>query len=135
MAGVKSGRPNVVTPLFFDQFGSAMLCEKCGQGIDAGPLTKLTPAQLASDIRKAMEDDAMVRIAAELGEKLRAKNGLKSATDVVTKFLRDNVASGMYWQDFDKFIAQKKARRKTGFLSNYFSCAPCVNSEANVELV
>lgn len=110
VAGVRSGKPNVVTPIFYDQFDLAETVGKCGQGIAAKALPTLKPENLAAEIKRALTDQKMIKKAAELGETLRAHDGIKTCTDLLVNFVCDDVRTGKYWVGFDKFVANKKER-------------------------
>lgn len=110
VAGVRSGRPNVVTPIFYDQFDLAADVGKCGQGIATKALPTLKPEDLAAEITRALKDSKMIKKAEELGAKLKAHDGIKTCTDLIVDFVCDDVRTGKYWEGFDKFAARKKAR-------------------------
>ena len=49
----------------------------------------------------------------------------------MTEFLREDVASGKYWKDFDAFAAQKKENNKSFFAK--FGCGLCAASAESVK--
>jgi hypothetical protein len=113
-AGVKSGRPNVVTPIFYDQFDSATLVNRVNQGVGTAHLPTLRPDDLAGYIRTCLEDPEKIRNAAELGMKMRERDGVKEAVGALVDFMRNTVRSGDYWSAMDTF-AESKKKQALGF--------------------
>jgi sterol 3beta-glucosyltransferase len=87
-AAMRAGRPAVVVPFFADQPFWAQRVERLGVGPPSVPLKRLTADRLAAAIRAAVTDEGIARRAAELGERLRAEDGVGRAVDVVDRVLR-----------------------------------------------
>jgi len=87
-AGLRAGVPSIITPFVADQPNWAMRVEALGVGPSPIPFKELTVERLASAIRQATSDQAMRRRAAELGERLRAEDGVQTAIDVFLAFAR-----------------------------------------------
>jgi len=117
VAGVRSGKPNIVTPIFYDQFDLAEHVAKSGQGIATKALPKLKAEDLAAEIKRALTDATMIKKAEEVGTKLRAHDGIKVCSDIIVNFICDDVKTGKYWTGFDKFAATKKERDAQGCCS------------------
>jgi len=109
-AGIRSGVPNIVTPVCYDQFDNAKLVSQSGQGIAMGHLGSLKPGDLAAAIKKCVTDATLNRTARELGQKVRMNDGTLNATNICVQFLRNDVGNGSYWRHFDKFSSAKRNR-------------------------
>jgi len=96
MAALKSGRPSVITPGMYDQFENAKMVSRKGVGVDAGHLPTVTPEKLASHINHCMENDSMVSAAQQLGEQLRAKDGVATVTQLIAQWMEDDVVTGEF---------------------------------------
>ena len=87
-ASLRAGKPTVIIPHLADQPFWGKRVELLGAGPKAIPRPKLTAARLADAIRQAVQDPAMIRKAAELGEKIRHEDGLGNALAVLNRYLR-----------------------------------------------
>jgi hypothetical protein len=123
--GVKSGRPNVITPIFYDQFDSAKLVAKCGQGVAMGHLPTLKPEDIAKDIKICLTDPEKIKTAAELGAKMKARDGLKETTDEIIKFIRGPLKNGSYWKSMNELGASKKKTPEDPKVQVASGCASC----------
>jgi sterol 3beta-glucosyltransferase len=86
-ASLRAGKPTVIIPHLADQPFWGKRVELLGAGPKAIPRPKLTAARLADAIRQAVQDPAMSRKAAELGEKIRHEDGLGNALAVLNRYL------------------------------------------------
>lgn len=84
-AGLRAGAPTIVVPFFADQPFWGQRVYELGAGPKPVPRLKLTAEKLGAAIRVAVEDDGMAKRAAELGEKLRAEDGVATAVAVIKK--------------------------------------------------
>lgn len=96
----RAGIPSVITPIFGDQFTAAETLE----GLNVGaafelPLQKLSPPQLASAVQLA---EAYEHEAAALGKRLREEDGVRHAAAVLDRFLRSEVQSGRWAEQFHR---------------------------------
>lgn len=84
-AGLWAGVPSVITPFFGDQpfWGHRVYA----LGVGPQPITRrhLTVHNLAEAIQRAVTDSSMQRKAAQLGERIRAENGIARAVAVIEK--------------------------------------------------
>lgn len=87
-AGLRAGVPGVVVPSFADQFFWGWRVHKMGVGPKAVPRQKLTTAGLAKAIGQAVGDEGMKNRAREIGEKIRAENGVQTAVKMIEAFAR-----------------------------------------------
>jgi sterol 3beta-glucosyltransferase len=78
-AGLRAGVPTIVIPFFADQFFWGWRVSELGAGPQAIPRKKLTAARLADAMVQAVNDDNMRQKAAELGQKIRAEDGVGQA--------------------------------------------------------
>jgi sterol 3beta-glucosyltransferase len=97
-AALRSGRPTIITPVFFDQWDHAYLVNQLGVGIgfEKQQLQNITYQELGSAIAEAVSNADMAKRAKELGEKLRAEDGAQEATREVTRFWDDYVVTGKF---------------------------------------
>lgn len=95
-AALRSGRPTIVTPCAFDQFFNARMVADSGAGLALPQVAAVIPQQLADALRRATTDRALIERAAALGEQLRAEDGLAAAVSAVDRFVREEVATGVW---------------------------------------
>lgn len=96
MASLRSGRPCIITPGMYDQFENAKMVSRKGVGIDAGHLPTVTPEKLAEHINQCLSNDSMARAAHELGEELRAKDGVTNTVQLLNEWIEDEVVTGEF---------------------------------------
>lgn len=96
MAALKSGRPSIITPGMYDQFENAKMISQKGVGIDAGHLPTVTPEALAGHIKDCLVDAAMVKAAQDLGETLQARNGVATASELIARWMEQDVMTGEF---------------------------------------
>lgn len=82
-AGLRAGRPTVVCPFFGDQPFWGARVAAAGVGPPPIPQRRLTAERLAAALRAVAEDGAMRRRAAELGEAMRAEDGVGRAVETI----------------------------------------------------
>jgi sterol 3beta-glucosyltransferase len=85
-AGLRAGVPNVVVPFMADQPFWGQQVVKLGVGTQPIPRKKLNAENLADAIRETVENSEMRQNAAELGQKIRAENGIGAAVAFVDRF-------------------------------------------------
>lgn len=81
--GFWSGVPSVVVPFGFDQVYWGARAAELGVGPRPLPFRQLTAPRLAAAIEVAVSNTDMRRHAAELGQALRAENGVQRAVEVI----------------------------------------------------
>ena len=82
--GLRAGKPTAVFPSNFgDQLFWGRRVRALGVGSEPVPQKRLTAEGLAAAIRAVTEDAEMRRRAAELGEKIRAEDGVARAVEIV----------------------------------------------------
>jgi UDP:flavonoid glycosyltransferase YjiC (YdhE family) len=86
-AGFRAGVPSLMIPFFADQPFWGQKAWQIGVGTKPVPRKQLTTEKLANALQILTDDETMRRKAAELGEKIRAENGIPNAVSVITKFL------------------------------------------------
>ena len=87
-AAFRAGIPQVVVPHFADQPFWAGLVHKIGAGTKPLPMNKLNADDLSRAIQQAVTDKDMRIRAANLGEKIRAEDGVSRAVEIVDGILR-----------------------------------------------
>ena len=80
---LRAGKPTVVCPFFGDQPFWGRRVHALGVGLRPIPQKRLTSEALAEAIRAAVADEGMHRRASELGEKIRAEDGVRRAVEIV----------------------------------------------------
>jgi UDP:flavonoid glycosyltransferase YjiC (YdhE family) len=84
-ASLRAGIPQIVVPFVGDQPFWGRQVEKRGVGPQRIPHARLTASRLSEAIVAALNDPAMRKRAAEMGERVRAENGLKRAADIIER--------------------------------------------------
>jgi sterol 3beta-glucosyltransferase len=82
-AGLRAGVPSVVTPYFGDQPFWGQRVHALGVGPKPIPRKRLTVESLADAIHSAVTDERMQETARQLGERIRAENGIARAVEVL----------------------------------------------------
>ena len=87
--GLRAGRPTAILPSNLgDQLFWGRRVHALGVGPEPVPQKKLTTERLAAAIRAVTEDGSMRRLAEELGEAIRAENGVVRAVEIIGKVRR-----------------------------------------------
>jgi sterol 3beta-glucosyltransferase len=86
-AGLRAGKPTVICPFVADQPFWGRRVNALGVGPPSIPQRKLTAARLAKAIHQAVTDAPMQQRATELGAKIRAEDGIATATDHIGRYL------------------------------------------------
>lgn len=82
-AGLRAGKPAIICPFLGDQPFWGKLVYERGVGTKPIPQGRLTVDALAEAITTVVNDDGMKQRAAELGEKIRAEDGIARAVEIV----------------------------------------------------
>jgi sterol 3beta-glucosyltransferase len=88
-AGLRAGKPTVIVPFFSDQPFWGWRVHMLGAGPKPIPRKKLTPERLAQAIDLAVRDQGIRSRAEELGEKLRAEDGVGNAVGLINELLQE----------------------------------------------
>lgn len=84
-AGLRAGVPSIIVPFFGDQPFWGQRVADLGVGPQPIPKKSLTAEKLAGAINQAVTDSQMRQRAADLGEKIRAEDGVMQATALFEK--------------------------------------------------
>jgi MGT family glycosyltransferase len=76
------GKPMVLLPLFWDQYDNAQRMDELGFGIRL-PTYAFADGELTGAIDKLLADTALRNRLAALGERIRARDGLRCGADVI----------------------------------------------------
>ena len=88
-AGLRAGKPSVIVPFFSDQPFWGWRVHQLGAGPKPIPRKKLTPERLAQAINRAVQDQDIRSRAEEVGEKLRAEDGVANAVGLINELLQE----------------------------------------------
>jgi len=78
------GKPMIVLPLFWDQYDNAQRMAELGYGVRLDPY-RFTDAQLHGAIGRLLGDMTLRRTLTEAGETIRARDGLRTAADLIER--------------------------------------------------
>jgi sterol 3beta-glucosyltransferase len=84
-AALRAGIPSVIVPFGLDQSFWARRLQGLGAGTEPLDSKRLTAEQLATAIRRAVDDTQLRTSAAELGDKVRAEDGVGNAIAVIER--------------------------------------------------
>lgn len=87
-ASMRAGVPTIVVPFTADQTFWGAQVSRCGVGPPPIPHRRLKAANLAGAIRCALEDQALRQRARDLGQLLRAEDGVATAIEVLENELQ-----------------------------------------------
>ena len=88
-AALRAGVPSVVVPWFADQFFWGWRVQELGVGPKPISRKKLTSAKLVGAIKQAVSDETLERQAAQLGQQIRAEDGVGFAVKLIEAFARE----------------------------------------------
>ena len=86
-AGLRSGVPSILTPLLADQPSWARQVQNLGVGPAPLPFQRLTAERLAEAIGEAVTNPAMRKLAAELGGRIQAEDGLGRTSELFLRYV------------------------------------------------
>lgn len=90
-AGLRAGVPSIIVPFMGDQPFWGKRAMDMGVGPAPIPRKQLSAQRLAEAITTAMTDQAMRARAADLGERIRAEDGISNAVEFVTRAVESRV--------------------------------------------
>lgn len=82
-AGLRAGKPSVICPFLGDQPFWGWAIHRAGAGPHPIPQNKLTAGRLATAISIVMRDTALRERATQLGDRVRAENGVARAIEII----------------------------------------------------
>lgn len=109
-ASLGGGTPTIVTPVFADQHDIAHHVEKEGWGLGTCQLAQLTSDELGEKIKLCVASAGMKAKCMALAEKIAKEDGCAATVEMVTKWLRETVATGDW---------AKKRQAKYGRIREY----------------
>jgi sterol 3beta-glucosyltransferase len=92
--GLRAGKPTVICPFMADQPFWGRLVQEQGLGPQPIPQRRLTAPRLAEAIDAAVSDTAMHQRAVALGARIRAEDGVGTATAIIEWVVRSFGGSG-----------------------------------------
>jgi sterol 3beta-glucosyltransferase len=84
-AGLRAGVPTIIIPFFGDQPYWGRRVAELGVGTDPIPRKQLTAKRLAAAIHEAVSDRSIIQQAKDLGEKIRAEDGITNVVNIIQK--------------------------------------------------
>jgi len=82
-AGLRAGVLSIVIPFFGDQLFWGQRIAEMGFGLDPIPRKQITAERLAATIYRALMDQLMRQLAADLGAKIRGEDRIANAVAIV----------------------------------------------------
>jgi len=89
-AGLRAGRPSIITPFFGDQSFWGERVYGLGVGPKPIPQKKLNAASLAAAMREAITNQSMIEKAEKIGEKIRNEDGVGNAINLIEQYASDH---------------------------------------------
>lgn len=89
-AGLRAGKPTVICPFIADQPFWGRVIHERGLGPRPIPQQQLTVDGLAAAISAAVSEPGMAQRAAEVGERIRAENGVANAVEIIERIGEQN---------------------------------------------
>jgi UDP:flavonoid glycosyltransferase YjiC (YdhE family) len=86
--GLRAGVPSIIVPFLFDQFYWGKRISSLGVGPEPIPHRKLSVERLVEALTIAVADTQMRQRAAELGEKIRAEDGVREAIEAIQRYVQ-----------------------------------------------
>jgi UDP:flavonoid glycosyltransferase YjiC (YdhE family) len=93
---MRSGRPMLVMPCAWDQPDNAERAARLGIARTI-PRHRYTPARVAAELRRLLDDPAYERRASEVGEQLRQEDGVRVACDALGQLLQTGRPMAGVW--------------------------------------
>merc|ERR1711977_598566 len=95
-AGLRSGRPQIVSPIATDQFANAESVASRNCGLATPQLSKTSVDQLSKAIQTCVQDEKIISAARDMAQKIMREDGTRSAVEVIDKFIVDDVDTGKW---------------------------------------
>ena len=87
-AGLRAGKPAIITPFGGDQFFWQTIVTQLGVGPLAPPFKRLTADKLGQIITTVVTNPTMQAKAADIGSRIRAENGIGNAIDAIHQYAK-----------------------------------------------
>jgi len=117
VASLRSGKPVVVTPCFFDQFMYADMVARLGCGMGMPQFQKVTPQALAAAILQCCNSTEIHMKAIQICDQLQSEDGLVSSVEIIDSFFATEVSSGSWKVKHDaKKEKLHELSKKTSFV-------------------
>lgn len=112
----KSGTPQIITPIFTDQFDHARFLTQFGAGVgfERTQLTKINANQLSEAIKQCESNSQIQSKAAKWGEIQRSEDGCQRVVEHVEWFWTNAVETGKYEQHVSARLAELERERVEG---------------------
>ena len=95
-AGLRAGVPSIIAPFMADQTFWGQRTADLGVGTAPIACKKLTSKRLAAAIHEAVTNTSMKRKAAELGQNIRAEEGIENAVVIVDRFMQQQKSKRVF---------------------------------------
>jgi len=107
---LKAGVPQIITPVFLDQWDHSYFLNKrgCGFGFEKKQLTKLTAAEIAEAVKKVNSNVAMEKAAKEAKEAVDKDPGVHRVVEFIESFWTKSVETGEWSKFIEKSIKDNK---------------------------
>jgi len=112
--GLRSGRPQVVTPFVLDQFRNAERVELCGCGTSTKQFKEVTVQDLSTAITHCINSKSLMDKCDIMGKRVCQEDGVGTAVDVIEKFLAEDVATGLWQTRFQQSQKETRVRNHRG---------------------
>ncbi|MCA9915208.1 MAG: glycosyltransferase, partial [Anaerolineae bacterium] len=87
-AGLRAGKPTVITPYFGDQPFWGQRVYELGAGSEPIPQKKLTAEKLAAAIREVTTNPNIQQTAQSIGEKIHTEDGVANAVQFIEEYMQ-----------------------------------------------
>lgn len=101
-AGLRSGRPQIITPIATDQWTNADTIARIGCGVAMPHLSKVSVEQLAKAIQTCVQDENVASKSREMGERVLKEDGNAKAVDIIDRFIADELETGKWKVKFEQ---------------------------------
>jgi len=118
-AGLRSGRPSIVTPCGFDQFKNARMVAASGAGLALPRVSKVKPEAIAEALKRATTETkkgGLVETARNVGLRLRSEDGIGEATKILDEFFEKEIESEVWKMREERRRQQFRSRAESGIL-------------------
>jgi len=85
-AGLRAGKPAIITPFGGDQFFWQKIVAQIGGGVLAPPFKRLTAESLSQAISATIANPTLQATAASIGAQIRAENGVARAVEAIHRY-------------------------------------------------
>jgi UDP:flavonoid glycosyltransferase YjiC (YdhE family) len=109
--GMKAGVPQIITPVFLDQWDHAYFVNQKGVGIgfEKTQLTNLTAKEISDAIKRVVGNAQMRRAAEDLKNAIENESGAERAVEYVEHFWTNAMQTGAYAKYIERVLAETKS--------------------------